>query len=163
MTSIRQLEFGGSVGSSVRQKCTSIASRRTPPYSIITRDRKDGPFPSEMTMKLPIYLDYSATTPVDPRVVEKMLPWLTSRFGNPASSTHAFGWSAREAVEQARELFRGHRGPEPGAGAALRDGVEQVRQRRCLVDHRHDDGCWNQISAGSGLRHRYQSQSPFSF
>jgi len=50
----------------------------------------------------PVYLDYSATTPVDPRVVEKMIPWLYERFGNPASSSHAYGWDAEEAVEQAR-------------------------------------------------------------
>jgi cysteine desulfurase len=53
-------------------------------------------------MQFPIYLDYSATTPVDPRVAQKMIPFLTEHFGNPASRSHAFGWKAEEAVEEAR-------------------------------------------------------------
>lgn len=55
-----------------------------------------------MTIKTPVYLDYAATTPVDKRVAEKMIPYLTETFGNPASSSHAFGWAAEEAVEKAR-------------------------------------------------------------
>ena len=51
----------------------------------------------------PIYLDYQATTPTDPRVVKAMLPWFTERFGNPHSADHRHGWDAAEAVDRARD------------------------------------------------------------
>jgi len=55
------------------------------------------------TPHFPIYMDYGATTPVDPRVVDAMIPWLREHFGNPASRSHAWGWEAEEAVEKARK------------------------------------------------------------
>ncbi len=64
-------------------------------------------------MPTPIYLDYAATTPVDPRVVQAMLPYLTTQFGNPASRSHAFGWAAEEAVEIAREHVAALVGADP--------------------------------------------------
>ncbi len=61
----------------------------------------------------PIYLDYAATTPIDERVLTEMLPWLRNNFGNPASSSHAYGWEAEEAVEKARAQVAATIGAQP--------------------------------------------------
>jgi cysteine desulfurase len=66
-----------------------------------------------MTPHLPIYMDYGATTPVDPRVVDAMVPWLREHFGNPASRSHAWGWEAEEAVERARGQVAALIGADP--------------------------------------------------
>ena len=66
-----------------------------------------------MTPHLPIYMDYGATTPVDPRVVDAMIPWLREHFGNPSSRSHAWGWEAEEAVERARGQIASLIGADP--------------------------------------------------
>ncbi|MFZ1500464.1 MAG: IscS subfamily cysteine desulfurase [Giesbergeria sp.] len=67
----------------------------------------------EMTPHFPIYLDYGATTPVDPRVVDAMIPWLREHFGNAASRSHAWGWEAEEAIERARDQVADLIGADP--------------------------------------------------
>ena len=66
-----------------------------------------------MTPHFPIYMDYGATTPCDPRVVDAMVPWLREHFGNPASRSHAWGWEAEEAVERARGQVAALVGADP--------------------------------------------------
>src|SRR5450432_4568162 len=66
-----------------------------------------------MTPHFPIYMDYGATTPVDQRVVDAMIPWLREHFGNPASRSHAWGWEAEAAVEKAREQVAALVGADP--------------------------------------------------
>jgi len=67
----------------------------------------------ESTLHFPIYMDYGATTPCDPRVVDAMIPWLREHFGNPASRSHAWGWEAEAAVEKAREQVAELIGADP--------------------------------------------------
>jgi len=67
----------------------------------------------DMTPHFPIYMDYGATTPCDPRVVDAMIPWLREHFGNPASRSHAWGWEAEEAVEKARAQVADLIGADP--------------------------------------------------
>ena len=67
----------------------------------------------ETTPHFPIYMDYSATNPCDPRVVDAMIPWLREHFGNPASRSHAWGWEAEAAVEKAREQIADLIGADP--------------------------------------------------
>ena len=65
-------------------------------------------------MTRPIYLDYHATTPLDPRALDAMLPYFTERFGNPASRQHAYGWEAQKAVDTARAQVAALIGAAPG-------------------------------------------------
>jgi cysteine desulfurase len=67
----------------------------------------------DMTPHFPIYMDYGATTPVDQRVVDAMIPWLREHFGNPASRSHAWGWEAEAAVEKARDQVADLIGADP--------------------------------------------------
>ncbi|MBV8468727.1 MAG: IscS subfamily cysteine desulfurase [Burkholderiaceae bacterium] len=67
----------------------------------------------DMTPHFPIYMDYGATTPVDPRVVDAMVPWLREHFGNPASRSHAWGWEAEAIVEKSREQVAALIGADP--------------------------------------------------
>lgn len=118
----------------------------------------------------PVYLDSMATTPVDPRVLEAMLPYFTRHFGNPASATHVFGWTAREAVEQARAQVAALIGASPRellftSGATEADnlaikGVAQFHRQRgdhliaCATEHKAVLDCCRRLE-GQGWEVTY--------
>ena len=100
---------------------------------------------SDMTPHFPIYLDYGATTPVDPRVVDAMVPWLYEHFGNAASRSHAWGWEAEAAIEKARghvaELINADPREIVKAGDVVKVKVLEVdaERKRIALTMRLDD------------------------
>ncbi len=115
-------------------------------------------------MKIPIYLDYHATTPVDPRVLEEMLPYFGERFGNAASKSHSFGWQAEEAVEAARADVANLIGATPkeivwtsGATESINLAIKGVAQFHAQKG-RHLVTCTTEHKAGLDSMHALERQ-----
>ena len=85
----------------------------------------NGQHTSPNGIKLPIYMDNHATTPMDPRVLEEMLPYFMEKFGNAASRNHPFGWAAEEAVELSRERIAKQCGSQAGTTSTLAGAAEK--------------------------------------
>ena len=91
------------VGAARAQGGTRVADLHLQPIDADgTRSIRERGMRVRSSMSQPIYIDYSATTPIDPRVADKMIPYLREQFGNPASRSHVYGWTAEKAVEEAR-------------------------------------------------------------
>ena len=83
----------------------------------------------------PIYMDYSATTPIDPRVADKMIPYLREQFGNPASRSHIYGWRAEEAVEIGDLVLEpGEPGESQESGTAEEPGASEEPEATAAAD-----------------------------
>jgi len=99
------------------------------------QDLPQQPVPMFSPKHFPVYMDYSATTPIDPRVVDKMLPYLREQFGNAASRSHAYGWAAEEAVEWARSEVAQLVHADPREIVFTSGATESIKKKKTEFKH----------------------------